>query len=164
MNRFTHDMSEQTVSPILIKNRGSSYLTLYYFTERSDSLLHRDSRQILYFRTMADLEAFCQKNGLQTENELLEYDFDLPLENPIHFSRVLNNWNLLNTASGILGMFFEGDCRKYNPLYDLLFRLSTPIEPIPPTYRVSERDYNYILKVFRKKDRCFKRFALYHEE
>jgi len=161
MTRFTHDMEDQTVSPILIKNNGNRYLTLYYFTERSDSVLHKDSKHIFCFQTMEDMEAFCQKNGLQPENQLSEYDFDSPIENPIDFSRVLNNWNLLNTIAGITGMFFEGDCRKYNSLYNLLFRLNTPVEPIPPTYQLCEKDYQSLLKVFRKKDRFLHQFELY---
>ena len=60
-------------------------------------------------------------------------------------------------------MYFEGDSKKYNNLYDLLFRLSTPVEPIPKVYDVGERYLKYILKVFRKKDRFLERFEMYHE-
>ena len=109
------------------------------------------------------MELFCKENALKIENDVFEYHFDTPITNPINYKQVLDNWNLLNTIASTFGMFFEGDLKKYTPLYDLLFRLNTPIEPIPPTYDVGEKYYNYILKIFRKKDRFLDRFELYQE-
>jgi|GEM_PF-6566337 len=106
---------------------------------------------------------FCEINELTMEDDVIEYDFDTPISNPIDYERVLDNWNLLNTIAGTFGMFFEGDCKKYTPLYNLLFRLNTPVDEIPPTYRVCEKDYHDILKVFRKKDRFLEKFELYSE-
>lgn len=164
MERFCVDIQDKTVYPILIKNNGNSYLTLYYHTEYSDSVLHSDKKQILYFKSAEDMEAFCKNNDLQIEEEIVEHDFDAPIENPIDYTQILDNWNLLNTIAGAFGMFFEGDDDRYNGLYDLLFCLNTPDEPLPPVYRVSEKYYKYILKVFRKKDRFLNLFELYSEK
>ena len=109
------------------------------------------------------MERFCKSNDLKIENDIVEYDFDTPITNPIDYKRILENWNLLNTIASTFGMFFEGDSKKYSSLYDLLFRLNTPIEPLPPTYKISEKYFNYILKVFRKKERFLDRFELYSE-
>jgi hypothetical protein len=66
----------EALSPIIIKNNENTYLTLYDVMN-TDSLLHENEKHILYFRSMEDLFRFCEKNGLQTENEIYaEYDFD----------------------------------------------------------------------------------------
>ena len=110
------------------------------------------------------MEHFCKVNELTMENDVVEYDFDMPISNPICYKSILENWNLLNTIASTFGMFFEGDMDKYTRLYYLLFRLYTPIEPIPPTYNIGEKYLKYILKVFRKKDRLLQRFELYSDE
>ena len=109
------------------------------------------------------MECFCKINELKIENEVVEYDFNTPITNPIDLKRILENWNLLNTIANTFGMFFEGDLKKYTPLYDFLFRLNTPTEPISPVWKVSEKHFEYILKVFRKKDRFLDKFELYDE-
>ena len=163
MKDFCSCIENRVVYPIIIKNNKNSYLTLYYYTERSDSILHNYAKNLLYFRSKEEMERFCEINELTIENDIVEYDFDTPISNPIDYKRVLDNWNLLNTIAGIFGMFFEGDMKKYTKLYDLLFRLNTPIEPIPPTYDIGDQYLGLILKVFRKKDRFLESFELYSE-
>lgn len=163
MKDFCSFIEKRIVYPILVKNNGYSYLTLFYYTERSDSILHKDEKNLLYFQSTEEMECFCKINGLTIENDVVAYDFDAPISNPIDYKRILDNWNLLNTIAGTFGMFFEGDSKRYTPLYDLLFKLNTPIEPIPPTYDVGDKYLRYILKVFRKKDRFLKKFELYRE-
>ena len=153
----------EVLSPILIKNNGNTYLTLYDVMG-TDSLLCNEEKHVLYFLSIEDMKRFCAKNHLQMENNIwYEYDFDLTIENPIDYRHILDCWNLLNTIAKGFRMYFEGDCKKYNALYNLLFRLNTPIEPIPPTYIVSEKHLRYLFKIFRKKDRFLNRFALYQE-
>ncbi len=163
MNDFYNFIENRTVYPISIKNNGKSYLTLYYYTERSDSILHTDEKHLLYFISTKQMDNFCKNNGWTIENGVAEYDFDAPIFDPIDYKQVLEKWNLLNTIAGTFGMFFEGDLKKYNALYDLLFRLNTPVKPILPTYAVGEKYFKYILKVFRKKDRFLERFEIYQE-
>lgn len=158
---FPH--AEKELWIICIKYKGNTYLTLYDGWD-SDSLLH-DSSHILYFSSMKDLGRFCEKNELESDKDIWgEYNFDVPFENPIDYRCVLDGWNLLNTVAKDLGMFFEGNRKKYNALYDLLFRLNTPVDPIPPTYFMKEKDYRSVLKIFRKKDRFLNRFVLYQDE
>ncbi len=164
MKYFCNAIEDQRVYPILIKNNGNRYLTLYYYTAHSDSVLHSNEKRILYFQSPDQMNAFCKKHELKIDEEIAGYDFDAPIENPVDYTRVLNNWNLLNTIAGAFGMYFEGDSKKYTPVYNLLFRLNTPIEPIPLLYRLCPKDYQAILKVFRKKDRFLKLFELDSEE
>lgn len=163
MKNLFNCIENRIVYPVLIKNNGNSYLTLYYYTERADSILHKDAKHLVYFQSTAEMEHFCISNELIIENDIVEYDFDAPILNPIDYKRVLENWNLLNTIASSFGMFFEGDLKKYTTLYDMLFRLNTPIEPIPPQYDIGDKYLGYILKVFRKKDRFLERFELYGE-
>ncbi len=161
MDFLCNGIESHTVYPILIKNKEKHYLTLFYYTKSSDSILHSDKKQIIYFRSTKDMEIFCKRNNLQIENEVVEYDFDESIENPIDYKKILEKWNLLNTIAGTFGMFFEGDCKKYTSLYDLLFRLCTLIDSHPTTYQFCEKNYKNILKVFRKKDRFLDCFELY---
>ena len=163
MKDFCSCIENRIVYPILIKNNENAYLTLYYYTERSDSILLNDSKKLLYFQSTSEMQRFCEMNGLTIENDVVEYDFDAPISNPIDYKHILNNWNLLNTIAGTLGILFEGDLKKHTSLYNLLFRLNTPVEPIPPMYNVGEKYLKCILKVFRKKDRFFQKFELYSE-
>ena len=163
MKDFCSCIENRVVYPVLLRNNKKSYLTLYYYTERSDSILHKDAGTLLCFRSKEEMECFCNVNKLTLENDIFEYDFDTPISNPIDYKRVLDNWNLLNTIASTFGMFFEGDMKKYTKIYDLLIRLNTPIEPIPPTYDIGDQYLGLILKVFRKKDRFLERFELYSE-
>ena len=153
----------QKVYPVRIKYKGRAYLTLYYYTEHSDSLLH-DEEKILCFRDFAAIKDFCDCWGLLIDGETSENDFDLKLENPIDYDSALNNWNLLNTIASDFGMYFEGNSKRYNSLYQLLFALSTPLEPIPDTWDVSEYYLKQLVRVFRKKERFLNRFGWYQEE
>ena len=164
MEQFCREIDHQTVYPILIKYKGDLFLTLYYYTKHIDSVLHNDVKRILYFQSTNAMEAFCKRNDLQIRNEIVEYDFDAPIENPIDYTETLNKWNLLNTIANTFGMFFEGDRKKYTSIYNLLFRLNTPCVPIPSTYSLCEKDYHAILKVFRKKDRFLKLFEVHSEK
>lgn len=147
---------------IRIRYKGNAYLTLYDGWD-SDSVLN-DGSNILYFLSIEDMAHFCEKNGVKMDKEIWsDYDFDTPIENPIDYHKILSNWNLLNTIAKDFGMYFEGDGKKYNALYDLLFRLNTPVEPIPPTFYMSDKYYRYILKVFKKQERFLRRFVLYEE-
>ena len=163
MEKLLNCIEDKVVYPILIKSNGFSYLTLYYYTERADSILHKDSKRLLYFSSIEEMKCFCIDNELKLENDVEEYDFDSPISNPIDYKRILDNWNLLNTISSTFEMFFEGDLEKYTPLYDLLFRLYMSAESIPPTYNVGEKYLRYILKIFRKKDRFLEMFEKYEQ-
>ena len=161
MKDFYSFIENRVVYPILIKSNKNSYLTVCYYTEHSDAFLHKSAKKLLYFGSWEQMEHFCKSNELTIENDVVEYDFDAPISNPIDYERVLDNWNLLNTIATTFGMFFEGDMKKYTKLYDLLFRLNTPIDPISPTYNIGDQYLGLILKVFRKKDRFLERFELY---
>lgn len=157
MKTNCNNILNSKVYPIKIIYKGKSYLSLYYYTKENDGILHKENKSIVSFLTINDIERFCEENDLKLEGEIAEYDFDTPITNPVDYNRVLNNWNLLNTIAGTFGMFFEGDLQKYNAVYDLLFRLNTPVETIPPTFFVSKKYYDYILKVFSKQSRFLKR-------
>ena len=51
MKDFCSCIENRVVYPIIIKNNKNSYLTLYYYTERFDSILHNYAKNLLYFRS-----------------------------------------------------------------------------------------------------------------
>ena len=112
MKIFLEDMEDRAVHPVQIRYKGDTYLTLLYYNVRSDSLLRTAAGQIVCFGSEAAMVRFCEKNRLKRGEELSVYDFDAPIENPIDFGRVLNNWNLLNTIATNFKMFFEGNQKK----------------------------------------------------
>lgn len=163
MRYRSHRIEGNTVYPVFVRYRGNRHLILYAYSDPDDTVISDECGGILSFSSEEDAERYCQIRGLLLENDhsFPEYDFDAPIENPIVYTSVLNNWNLLNTIARRLGMFFEGDRARYNGLYDLLFSLSLPAEPIPPTYDVGEMNLAELHRVFRKKDRFLSRFVSY---
>ena len=107
MKEFFNPTDNHSLSPIMIKNNGKIYWTLYDVLG-TDSLLHNE-KNILYFLTQKDMDLFCEKNSFETDKDIWEYDFDAPLQNPIHYGHILDHWNLLNTIAKDLRMYFEGD-------------------------------------------------------
>ena len=86
MEKLFSFIEDRVVYPILIKNNGNSYLTLYYYTERADSILHREGKHLLYFQSIEEMRCFCTNNELTMENDIEEYDFDAPISNPIDYT------------------------------------------------------------------------------
>lgn len=66
MKDFFDCIENRIVYPILIKNNGNSYLTLYYYTERSDSILHNDAKNLLYFQSAAEMARFYHSTGTKS--------------------------------------------------------------------------------------------------
>ena len=89
MKNFCNCIENRVVYPILIKNNKKSYLTLYYYTECYDSILQKDTKNLFYFGSKEEMDLFCKINELTIENDILEYDFDTPISNPIDYKRVL---------------------------------------------------------------------------
>lgn len=161
MGRICNYIENSEVYPIKIIYKGKDYLTLYYYAKDADCILHGKNKSILSFLSIEDIEKFCKKNGLKVGGEIVEYDFDATIINPVDYKKVLDNWNLLNTIASTFGMFFEGDLQKYTAVYEFLFRLNTSIETIPSTFLIGKKHYECILKVFRKKSRFLNNFELY---
>ena len=143
-----------------IRYDGLEYLTLGYYTKAGEALLH-DTDTVVCFSDEAQMMEFCINNGLKLSAEVFLYDFDVPIRNPVGYSDVLDKWNMLNTIAGLFGMYFEGDRRKYNGIYDLLFRLSTSAVPIQSVQWLSKRHILQLQRIFRKQGRYFKKFQMY---
>ena len=87
MKYFCNEIEAQKVYPICIKNNGKQFLTLYYYTAYSDSVLHSNEKRLLYFQSPEQMNAFCKRHELKIEEEIAEYDFDAPIENPVDHTR-----------------------------------------------------------------------------
>ncbi len=151
------------VYPILIKRKEKTYLTLFYWTEKEDSLLHSYDR-ILYFSDGEQLRDFCAEYQLNIvkEDEISLYDLDFNISSPIDYNVALCNWNLLNTIAFALALYFEGNASKYNDLYDFLFRLATPVEENDEaTVEISLHYIKQLKDVFEDVDGFINKFKLY---
>lgn len=162
MKIIINDIQNKEVYPLIVKNHGTEYLTLFYYTETDDCILHSDTH-LVRFNDYDQLISFCLKNNLTIADDTCTYDFDSQVIAPTDYSDVLNRWNLLNTISNIFRMYFEGNDQKYNSVYDLLFRYSTSITELPQAVTFNEKTNRQLLKVFQKKDRLINRFAYYDQ-
>ena len=64
MKDFYNYIENRVVYPILIRNNGNSYLTLYDYTEHSESILHKDTNNLLCFQSTEAMQLFCKENEL----------------------------------------------------------------------------------------------------
>lgn len=121
---ITDKISGSEVYPIYVQHRYRRFLTLSYFTEDSDEIIHSD-KCLLYFSNEEKIRDFCGEHGLKLiENgETYKFDFDETVSDPIDLNAVLSNWNLLHTMARSLGMEFAGDTESYPELYEFLISL-----------------------------------------
>jgi len=157
-----NDISNGKVFPLLIINCQKKYLTLFYYNEKNDSILHTKDH-LVSFKDDSELRSFCVENDLSLEGDTCTFNFDTPNENPVNYRDALDKWNLLNTISTIFTMFFEGNSKRYDALYDFLFCCSTSAEKIPDTIFLNEEFNAQLTRVFRRKNRLIDRF-IYLEE
>ena len=163
MDNAIFDIKDKQVFPIIIINEGKEYLTLQYEdSDGVDTVLHKE--RIFYFDNMESLKDFCEKYGLILDEGVYTHDLDKPIENPVDYRYILDNWNLLNTVASTVGKRFEGDKRKYNPLYDLFFGMVTSSEDVPPKIELLPPHYKLLLKAFKNKNKLFKFFVPYKEQ
>ena len=146
-----NDIADKEVYPIVVKNGGKEFLTLYYYTELSDSILHT-SQELVYFKNFDELKQFCQHNSLSIQQDLYTFDFDVSLINPTYYKVVLENWNLINTVSDIFNIDFDGNSEKYDDLYELLFNCCTSETELPQSIALDEKSNQALLRVFEKKN------------
>jgi len=162
---ITEEIYESKVYPIHVKYRYRKLLTLTYYTEKGDGIIHSE-KNLLWFTNVERIREFCKEFKLNLDyddkEEICTFDYDENVSDPIDFNEVLCNWNLLNTMATSLKMEFEGDKEKYSELYDLLFRLCTPAEPTErTTYEVGKKNVSTIRKLFKNILLYFDKFEYY---
>ena len=154
------DIVECKVWPVAIKNCGITYLTLCYYNADDEAILCH-IRRIVVFDTYANMQQFCESNGLIIQGEVSVFDYDQSLTNSNDCSEVLNRWNLLNTISNSLEMHFEGNENKYTGLYNVLFQFSTQIGESPIHTWFNRKQQKKLCQVFRKKNRLLNKIINY---
>ena len=165
LSPITDEIYKSTVYPIYVKYRYRKLLTLTYYTENGDGIIHSE-KNLLWFTNTERMCEFCKEFKLNLDyddkEEIYTFDYDEKISDPIDFNEVLCNWNLLNTMATSLKMEFEGDKEKYSELYDLLFRLCTPAEPTErTTYEVGKKNVSTIRKLFKNIILYFNKFEYY---
>ena len=159
MDKIASEIKDKQVFPIIIINECKSYLTLQYENMSGvDTVLH--SSKVLYFENMESLKSYCERNELTLDDGIYTHDLDAPIDNPVDYRRILDNWNLLNTISESLGLKFEGNKKKYNPLYDLFFGMVTSSENVPEKIELLPLHHKLLLKAFKNKNKLLSYFEL----
>ena len=147
----------QEVFPVLIKWKNILYYAGHYYDEMGNDKLFHSQHNIECFSSLAKLTEFCSKNCFKLDSKVVKYDFDIAPTNPIDYKDILDKWNLLNTISESLNIFFEGNERKYDNPYHYLFSCCFAINPLPPTYRIPNNYFCLINKVFNKQNKILNR-------
>ncbi len=159
MHVIMNDIQDREVYPIVIKSDKREYLTLYYYTLEGDSVLH-NSTHFICFSTIEKLATFCTDHALHIAQKPTHFDFDVPIKDRSDYSAHLNNWNLISTIANVFSMYFEGNCRKYTPLYNRLFQLNTAAGGIPGRINLRKKYTAQLITVFKKKNRFLRRFSV----
>ncbi len=126
----------------------------------NDTVLH-DDRYYLAWRSLKALTEYLDTQKLSyLIDDISVYDFDKSPENPVDYNSVLEKWNLLNTFAKTYGMYFEGNGKKYNGVYEFLFRCVTSVVELPPKYKMPGKYFKLLDKVFRKQARYLNRIKI----
>ena len=155
MDRF--DVQDGMVYPVQIRYAGGNAVVGFCWTPAGDDALLKDGTGIRCFDSIEELCAFCEDNALILSEETVCYDYTIVPANPVLYRQVLDRWNLLSTVSQTTGMYFSGNEKKYNRLYDRLFYLCTSAVPISDRSWLNESELKQMKTVFRRQNRLLER-------
>lgn len=150
------------VYPLCVEYGGVSYLTLHYYTENGDGLLH-DDHSIICFRDELQMNRFCLSHDLTAVADTVTYHFDDSVTDACDHDHILNRWNLLNTVAEMLSLTFEGNDHAHDELYELLFAMSLPADGETAFADFDEGQMAELEKIFAEQDDLLSHFRMYHE-
>lgn len=123
------EIMDNKVWVIEIKYGDRTVYTLHYDSESGESVLHTDDN-LACFDSLDKLRNFCKEKQiiLATDDIARSFDFNLEINEDAQCKRLIENWNLLITMAGALGIEFEGNKKEYDRLYSRLFDHATPTQ------------------------------------
>lgn len=82
-----------------------------------------ENGKAVFFGSLAELNAFAEKNGIELAEEITEYDLDdiAVTAETLDCNEVNTKWNIISDFALTVGAEFSGEDKRYNGIYDKLF-------------------------------------------
>lgn len=118
----------------------------------------------VFFGSLAELNAFAEKNGIELSEEVSEYDLDdiTVTAEAFDCSEVIEKWNIISDLALTVGAEFSGEDKRYNGIYDnLFFGCNLPAMNHPPyTPEWNEEEIAEINRILAEGAELFARFLI----
>ena len=77
----------------------------------------------VFFGSLAELNAFAEKNDIELDEEITEYDLDdiTVTAEMLDCNEVIQKWNIMSDLALSVGEDFSGEDKRFNDIYDKLF-------------------------------------------
>lgn len=77
----------------------------------------------VFFGSLAELNTFAEKNGIELDEEITGYDLDniTVTAETLDCNGVIEKWNIISDLALTVGAEFSGEDKRYNGIYDKLF-------------------------------------------
>lgn len=143
-------------------NRKSFFLL--WNCEYEPVFLTDENGKPVFFGSLAELNAFAEKKGLELDEEITEYDLDdiTVTAETLDCNEVIEKWNIISDLSLTVGAEFSGEDKRYNGIYDKLFYgCNLPAMNHPPyTPEWSAEEIAEINRILAEGAELFARFLI----
>ena len=77
----------------------------------------------IFFGSLAELNAFAEKNDIKLDEEITEYNLDdiTVTAETLDCNEVIQKWNIMSDLALSIGAEFSGEDKRFNSIYDKLF-------------------------------------------
>lgn len=107
---------------VLIMICGREFFLLWNGDHEPVFLTDEDSKAV-FFGSLAELTGFAERNDLELDEEITEYDLDgiTVTAETLDCNEVNSKWNIISDLALTVGAEFSGEDKRYNGIYDKLF-------------------------------------------
>lgn len=137
---------------------------LLWNCEYEPVFLTDENGKAVFFGSLAELNAFAEKNGIELAEEITEYDLDdiTVTAETLDCNEVNTKWNIISDFALTVGAEFSGEDKRYNGIYDkLFFGCNLPAMNHPPyTPEWSAEEIAEINRILSEGAELFARFLI----
>lgn len=137
---------------------------LLWNCEYEPVFLVNENGKPIFFGSLADLKAFTEKNNIELDEEITEYDLDdiTVTAEMLDCNDVVQKWNIMSDLALSVGEDFSGEEKRCNGLYDkLFFGCNIPAMKHPPyTPEWNAEEITEINRILSEGAELFARFLI----
>ena len=99
------------------------HFCLLWNAEYEPVFLTDENGKPVFFDSPAELNTFAEKNGIELDEDITEYDLDdiTVTAETLDCNDVNTRWNIISDFALTVGAEFSGENKRYNNIYDKLF-------------------------------------------
>lgn len=107
---------------VMITICGREFFLLWN-SDREPVFLTNENSKAVFFGSLAELTEFAERNSLELDEEITEYDLDdiTVTAEALDCNEVNSKWNIISDLALTVGAEFSGEDKRYNGIYDKLF-------------------------------------------